>query len=59
MQNNEPDIFIYVMANEKIISMIHTIENTFEFFEDYKVKPDDEVRKVMKQLIEKMGNWIK
>ncbi len=39
-------------------NLLFTIENTMEFLEEYKVKPDDAVRKALKPLIEQMKKWV-
>lgn len=57
--NENNDFFIYMMANEKLVSMIATVDQTMEFLSEYKVKPDDEVRKAMLPLIKQMTDWIK
>jgi molecular chaperone DnaK (HSP70) len=55
---NEMDTFVYMMAAEKMVSMISMIDQTMEFMEEYKVKPDEEVKKALKPLIEQMKKWI-
>ena len=56
--NENADFFVYMMANEKMVAMISVIEQNFEFFDEYKVKPDEEVKKVLTPLIDKMRKWI-
>jgi hypothetical protein len=60
MNNVNPptDLFAYMMAAEKMVSMLQTIENTMEFLEEYNIKPDDEVKKALKPVIEQMRKWI-
>jgi hypothetical protein len=55
---SEMDTFVYMMAAEKMVCLISSIEQTFEFLEEYKVKPDDEVKKALVPLIERMKLWI-
>lgn len=52
------DIFVYMMAAEKMVSMISIIDQTMEFMEEYKVKPDEEVKKALKPLVERMKKWV-
>ncbi len=53
------DCFTYMMANEKVVSMLSQIQMTMEFMEDYKVKPDEEVRKAMIPAIKSLQDWVK
>lgn len=53
------DTMTYMMAAEKMINMLFTIENTFQFLDEYKVKPDDEVVKALEPMIERMSKWVK
>jgi hypothetical protein len=55
----ETDVFAYMMAAEKVIAMISTIDNTLEFFEEYGIKPDEEVKKALNPIIERMKTWVK
>lgn len=52
------DTFAYMMAAEKMISMICLIEQTMEFMEEYKIIPDNEVKKSLNPLIHKMNTWL-
>lgn len=52
------DTFAYMMAAEKMISMICLIEQTMEFMEEYKIIPDNEVKKSLNPLIHKMNIWL-
>lgn len=60
MSNENPQIelFAYMMACEKMVNMISVIDQTMEFMQEYKIKPDDPVKKALNPLIEKMKNWI-
>lgn len=53
------DTFVYMMANEKTVNMIQTIENTLEFYAEYGVKPDNEVKKALQPVIDGLKGWIK
>lgn len=53
------DVFAYMMAAEKMVNMISTIEQTMEFIEEYQIKPDDEVKKALIPILDKMNKWIK
>lgn len=53
----EIDTFVYMMASEKMVSMLSLIDQTFEFLEEYKVNPDEEVKKALLPLIERMRKW--
>lgn len=55
--NNEMDTFAYMMAAEKMIAMIAVLEQNLEFFNEYKIKPDEEVKKVLLPLIDRMKRW--
>jgi hypothetical protein len=56
--NNIPDQFIYMLANEKMVNMLSTIEQTMAFMHEYKVKPDDEVKKVLGPVVKQLESWI-
>jgi hypothetical protein len=55
---DEIDTFKYFMAAEKVSNMIHTIEQALEFFYEYSIKPDDEVKIVVRPIIESLKTWI-
>ena len=48
-----------MMAAEKMVGMLSCMEQTMEFIDEYKIKPDDEVKKALSPLIERMKQWIK
>ena len=52
------DVFVYMMANEKMIAMMSLMEQNLEFFEEYGVKPDEDVKKVFCPLMDKMKKWV-
>ena len=54
----EIDAFIYVMANEKMVSLLTLIDHTLEFMIEYGVDPDDIVKKEVKQRIDDLNKWI-
>ena len=56
---DEIENFKFYMAAEKMTSLISQIEQTFEFFEEFKIKPDEEVKKALTPLIAKMKDWVK
>ena len=56
--SNEIDTMTYMMAAEKMSNLLFTMENTLEFLEEYKVKPDDAVKNAISPLIEQMKRWI-
>lgn len=56
---NETEVFAYMMAAEKMVGMLSCMEQTMEFIDEYKIKPDDEVKKALSPLIERMKQWIK
>jgi hypothetical protein len=53
------DTMTYMMAAEKMINLIFTIEQTMAFMDEYKVKCDEEVKKALEPLIKQMSEWIK
>lgn len=52
------DTMVYMMAAEKMINLLFTIENTMEFLQEYQVKPDEEVKKALIPLIKQLNDWI-
>lgn len=54
----EKDPMIYVMASEKMINMIFTIEQTLNFLSEYKVEPDEEVKKALMPIIDEIKKWL-
>lgn len=55
---SEIDTFAYMMAAEKMVSMISVMEQTMEFMIEYGIKPDEEVKKELKPLITRIEKWI-
>lgn len=57
--NQETDLFAYMMAAEKVSNLIFTMENTLEFLGEYKIQPDDEVKKCLSPLLDQFNKWLK
>jgi len=59
--NETPEVetFAYMMAAEKMISLLCLMEQTLEFMEEYQIKPDQEVVKALSPLIQKYAKWIR
>lgn len=55
---NENHAMSYMMAAEKMINLIFTIENTLIFMQEYEIKPDDEVKKALRPLINNLHAWL-
>lgn len=55
--STEIDTFTYMMAAEKMVNLLYTIESTMEFMKEYDVKPDEEVKKALIPLIKQMNDW--
>lgn len=54
---DEIDTLTYMMAAEKMINMLFTIENTMTFMVEYSVKPDEEVKKALIPMIKQLEEW--
>lgn len=54
----EIDVFAYMMANEKMVGMLSVIDQTMTFMQEYAIKPDDEVKKALKPMIDQLSKWI-
>lgn len=52
------DTMTYMIAAEKMGNLLHTIESTMSFMLEYKVQPDEEVKKALHPLIKVMENWL-
>ena len=55
--STEIDTFTYMMAAEKMVNLLYSIESTMEFMKEYDVKPDEEVKKALIPLIKQMNDW--
>lgn len=53
------DCFIYMMANEKIVSLLCQIDMTMEFMRENKIEADEAVRKAMEPAIKSLQEWVK
>jgi hypothetical protein len=49
----------YLMAAEKLENLIHLMDQTHAFMLEFKISPDEEVKKVMKEKLDLYQNWIK
>lgn len=52
------DTMTYMIAAEKMSNLLFTLEQTMEFMLEYKVKPDEEVKKALNPMIEIIRNWL-
>lgn len=52
------DTMTYMIAAEKMSNLLFTLEQTMEFMLEYKVKPDEEVKKALNPMIEVIRKWI-
>ena len=50
---------VYMMAAEKMVNLLFTIEHTLDFLEEQKVKPDEEVKKALAPAMERLKVWVK
>ena len=55
----EKDALTYFIAAEKVGCLINSIENTLEFLDEFKIEPDEEVRRAMMPCVEKLQEWLK
>lgn len=53
------DTMTYMIAAEKMGNLLFCMEQTIEFMIEYKVKPDDEVKKCLIPLLDQYKNWVK
>lgn len=51
-------MFAYMMAAEKMGNMLFVMEQTLEFMQEYEIKPDEEVKKALNPVIDKMKLWL-
>lgn len=59
MQQENEDKFVHIMATEKVVNMLFTIEQALNFMYEYNVKPDDQFRSAIKPAIDELQDWIK
>lgn len=55
--NKEIDTFAYMMAAEKMVGMLSVMDQTMEFIEEYGIKPDDQVKKALIPMLDKLKKW--
>lgn len=55
--DKEIENFAYMMAAEKMVTMLQTMSNTMEFMDEYKIKPDEEVKKALLPVLERIKKW--
>ena len=55
----EDEGFKYVMAHEKMMNLLFTLEQTLAFFIDYEIKPDIEANKLLDPLVKQLQDWQK
>ena len=55
---NDLDIMKYYQAAEKIQNLVYTIEITLQFMQEFEITPDDDVKKALIPILEKMGKWV-
>lgn len=55
---NDGDSLKYFMASEKVLNMIFTVEQAMEFFTEYNIEADDEVKKALTPILEQLKKWI-
>lgn len=48
----------YMMAAEKMINLIFTIENTLMFMKEYEIKPDAELKKALIPVLVNLNVWM-
>jgi hypothetical protein len=55
---NQTDVFAYMMAAEKMTTLVSMMEITLNFMDEYDLKPDDEVSKIMTPLLKRFDSWV-
>lgn len=48
----------YFIASEKVQNMIFTIEMSLEYLEEYKIEPDEMVKKTLGPVVKQLTNWL-
>jgi hypothetical protein len=56
---DEYETMKYFMAAEKVGNLIYCLEMTQEFLEEFKIVPDEEVRKALIPKLDKIREWLK
>jgi len=54
----EENYFKYYIASEKVQNLIFTIEQMMEYMQEYNIKPDEEVKKVLIPTIDAVKRWL-
>ena len=49
----------YYMAAEKLENLLHSIDATFNFMEEFGIIPDEDVKSAIKPVIKRLTEWIK
>ncbi len=57
--NIEIDAMKYYMAAEKVGNLIHSIEITLEFLEEFKIEADENVKGALLPCVDKLKEWLK
>lgn len=52
------DTMTYMIAAEKMGNLLYTIEQTMQFMIEYKVEPDEEVKKALDPMILIIKSWL-
>ncbi len=53
------DLIAYMIAAEKIVGLLSTMEQTIEFMKEYKIEPDEEVKEALEPLFNQYNVWLK
>jgi len=56
---DEIETMKYFMAAEKVGNLIYCLEMTMECVEEFKIVPDEEVRKALMPRLDAMREWLK
>lgn len=56
---HEMDAMKYFMAAERVQGLMIAIDYLMDFVEEFKVSPDEEVKKALQPEIDKIKEWIK
>jgi hypothetical protein len=50
--------FAYILAADKLVSLIQLIDQTMDFMQEYKIKPDGAVKTALAPMCEKINDWL-
>lgn len=56
--SQDHDTLKYFMASEKVMCMIFQVEQTLEFLTEYKITPDEEVKKALRPILDDLKKWL-